>query len=43
MYAGALIIGCGAYAIRDTSPDLSLKKEVVTVEYGQHIILYLIN
>lgn len=33
--AGALIIGCGAYAIRDTSPDLSLKKEVVTVEYGQ--------
>ena len=33
--AGALLIGGVYYVTRDTSPDLSLKKEVVTVEYGQ--------
>lgn len=33
--AGVLLIGGVYYVTRDTSPDLSLKKEVVTVEYGQ--------
>ena len=33
--AGVLVIGGVYYVTRDTSPDLSLKKEVVTVEYGQ--------
>lgn len=33
--AGVLLIGGVYYVSRDTSPDLSLKKEVVTVEYGQ--------
>ena len=33
--AGALIIGCGAYAIRDTSPDLVLNKTTVQIEYGK--------
>lgn len=33
--AGALLIGGVYYVTRDISPDLSLKKEVVTVEYGQ--------
>ena len=33
--AGVLLIGGAYYVTRDTSPDLSLKKEVVTVEYGQ--------
>lgn len=33
--AGALIIGCGAYAIRDTSPDLVLNKTTVHIEYGK--------
>lgn len=33
--AGALLIGGVYYVTGDTSPDLSLKKEVVTVEYGQ--------
>ncbi|MDO5347863.1 MAG: hypothetical protein Q4F14_04860, partial [Bacillota bacterium] len=32
---GALLIGGVYYVTRDISPDLSLKKEVVTVEYGQ--------
>ena len=32
--AGALVIGV-YYITRDTSPDLSLKKENVTIEYGQ--------
>ena len=30
--AGVLLIGGVYYVTRDTSPDLSLKKEVVTVE-----------
>lgn len=33
--AGALVIGGVYYITRDTSPDLSLKKENVTIEYGQ--------
>ena len=33
--AGVLLIGGVYYVTRNTSPDLSLKKEVVTVEYGQ--------
>lgn len=33
--AGALIIGCGVYAIRDTSPDLVLNKTTVQIEYGK--------
>ena len=33
--AGVLLIGGVYYVTRDTSPDLSLKKEVVPVEYGQ--------
>ena len=35
--AGVLLIGGVYYVTRDTSPDLSLKKEVVTVEYDRAV------